>query len=214
MRPEQSHRRLARPLAETPEPVRQERQRGVGLFEKSRRGEIGAGQVFLLVVQTGGEPIQFSGAGELTLVPQHVGDEVKRVRLGRTAAQHAFEQAQRFGMLARVGAQFPGVFLPEERIGTFALAKFFEPPDSLAAAGQFAQAGQPGELQVHVVGKLFEQFLDAGEDFGWIGVVGGQGAARRQCQPVVRRRSRGKDRRPKSPRRSVALDRSSPVPTC
>ena len=141
VRPEQSHRRLARPLAETPEPVRQERQRGVGLFEKSRRGEIGAGQVFLLVVQTGGEPIQFSGAGELTLVPQHVGDEVKRVRLGRTGAQHAFEQAQRFGMLARVGAQFPGVFLPEERVGTFALAKFFEPPDSLAAAGQFAQAG-------------------------------------------------------------------------
>ena len=43
-------------------------------------------------------------------------------------------------------------------------------------------------MQVHVVGELFEQFLDAGEDFGWIGVVGGQGAARRQCQPVVRRR--------------------------
>ena len=54
-------------FAEAAKPVGQKPQGRFRLLEKTRRGKIGARQVFLFVIQTGGKAIQLRRAGELAL---------------------------------------------------------------------------------------------------------------------------------------------------
>ena len=89
-------------------------------------------------------------------------------------------------MFAGVGAEFLGEFLPEDRVGLRLGAQLLQQRQTVLPPGELAQTGKFGELRSAVIGKLFEQLVQAGEQGRSVLVVAREGPFGAEGEPMLR----------------------------
>ena len=148
--------------------------------------EVTARRLLFLVVQAGGEPVHFDRLLEVALQPEQVREAAEVDGIGRPEAQRPAQPMRGGFMFAGVGAEFLGEFLPEDRVGLRLGAQLLQQRQTVLPPGELAQTGKFGELRSAVIGKLFEQLVQAGEQRRSVLVVAREGPFGAEGEPMLR----------------------------
>ena len=131
------------------------------------------GRAFILVVEAGGEAIQFQRFEGRLLHPQQAGQAGDPAE-SRPVAQGAPRPVTRVGEFPRVFCQFLGVAQKKDRRRLPTTADFAQQRQSFITLVALAEAVQFPQQQAPVVGKQLEQAVELAQTPGRIAVVPGE----------------------------------------